>query len=135
MNEKLDIYNADVFEIENFHVIENENNSIFRWTDGYFKIKPKQKVNNVCINFVCIGNTKKIFIFLQNKIKNIKIQKDLQAGQEYILCIPTENIDEVSFIVTPNVKASDEEFRTLGLYVKKIYITTLDIKSSDPSKY
>lgn len=131
MNEKLDIYNADVFEIENFHVIENENNSIFRWTDGYFKIKPKQKVNNVCINFVCIGNTKKIFIFLQNKIKNIKIQKDLQAGQEYILCIPTENIDEVSFIVTPNVKASDEEFRTLGLYVKKIYITTLDIKHID----
>jgi predicted GH43/DUF377 family glycosyl hydrolase len=128
---KIDIYNADVFEIENFHVIENENDSIFRWTDGHFKIKPKQKVNNVCINFVCIGNTKKIFIFLQNKIKNIKIQKDLQAGQEYILCIPAENIDEISFIVSPNVKASDEEFRTLGLYVKKIYTSILNIEYID----
>ena len=34
-----DIYDADLFELQSFHILEyDENKTPFRWTDGLFKI-------------------------------------------------------------------------------------------------
>jgi hypothetical protein len=48
-----DIYDANLFEIESIHTLEFiEGNIPFRWSDGYFKIKPKQKLTNLCLQFL-----------------------------------------------------------------------------------
>jgi hypothetical protein len=127
-----DIYDANLFEIESIHTLEFiESNKPFRWSAGSFKIKPKQKLTNLCLQFVNLGNEKKIIIFVENKIKNIKYERMLQNGGEYVLCISLKDIDVVSFYVTPNMKVDEREIRTLGLFIKKIYTNDIDINSID----
>jgi predicted GH43/DUF377 family glycosyl hydrolase len=123
-----DIYDANLFEIESIHTLEFiEGNIPFRWSDGYFKIKPKQKLTNLCLQFFNLGNEKKIVIFVENKIKNVKYERMLQNGSEYVLCISLKDVDVVSFYLTPNMKVDEKEVRTLGLYVKKIYTNDMDV--------
>lgn len=125
---KNDIYDADVFDLESFHLLEHdEKNSPFRWTEGLFKVIPKQEVKNLFINFECLGGEKKIIIFLENKIKNLKYEKMLQDSKKYILEIPLKDISSVSLYVTPNIKTNEKEVRNLGLLVKKIYTNDTDI--------
>jgi predicted GH43/DUF377 family glycosyl hydrolase len=127
-----DIYDSNLFEIESIHTLEFiQNNIPFRWSDGYFKIRPKQKLTNLCLQFINPGNEKKIVIFVENKIKNIKYERMLQNGSEYVLCISLKDIDVVSFYVTPNMKVDEKEIRTLGLFIKKIYTNDIDISSID----
>ncbi len=127
-----DIYDPNLFDIESIHALESfESNIIFRWSDGFFKIKPKKKLKNLCLNFVCIGSEKKIIVFMENKLKNIKHEKILKNNGEYILCISLKDIDVVSFYVTPNMKVDEKEIRTLGLFLKKIYTNDIDIDSID----
>ena len=140
-NVSSDIYNSDLFYLESIHTLEYiQPNMPFRWSDGYFKIKPKKKLNNLCLNFNSIGNEKKIVIFLENKLKNIKYEKMVKSQGEYILCISLKDIDVVSFHITPNMKVDDKETRTLGLFLKKIYTNDMDINfieliSSDEEGY
>lgn len=124
-----DIYNSNFFDIEGFHLLEMDNQVSFRWSDGFFKIKPKKSLKNLVINFICSGSEKKLIIFLENKLKNLKYEKFLQNGQEYFLALSIENINLISFFVTPNVKTEDKEIRNLGLYVKKIYSINMDINT------
>jgi len=52
-----DIYDADVFDLESFHILEHDENNIpFRWVEGLFKITPKQEIKNICLKFVCASN-------------------------------------------------------------------------------
>jgi len=123
-----DIYDANLFEIESIHTLEFiEGNIPFRWSDGYFKIKPKQKLTNLCLQFFNLGNEKKIVIFVENKIKNVKYERMLQNGSEYVLCISLKDVDVVSFYLTPNMKVDEKEIRTLGLFLKKIYTNDMDV--------
>jgi predicted GH43/DUF377 family glycosyl hydrolase len=123
-----DIYDANLFEIESIHTLEFiEGNRPFRWSDGYFKIKPKQKLTNLCLQFFNLGNEKKIVIFVENKIKNVKYERMLQNGSEYVLCISLKDVDVVSFYLTPNMKVDEKEIRTLGLFLKKIYTNDMDV--------
>ena len=70
---KTDIYDADVFDLESFHILEHdENNLPFRWVEGVFKIIPKREVKNICLKFVCACNDKKIVVFIENESKCIK---------------------------------------------------------------
>jgi len=127
-----DIYDANLFEIESIHTLEFiEGNIPFRWSDGYFKIKPKQKLTNLCLQFFNLGNEKKIVIFVENKIKNVKYERMFQNGSEYVLCISLKDVDVVSFYLTPNMKVDEKEIRTLGLFLKKIYTNDIDINSID----
>lgn len=129
-NVSSDIYDSNLFDLESIHTLEFiESNKPFRWSDGYFKIKPKKELNNLCLNFICIGSEKKLVIFMENKLKNIKHEKMLKSGEEYIICIPLKDIDDVSFYVTPNIRTNEKEIRTLGLFLKKIYTNYIDIDS------
>lgn len=125
-----DIYDPDLFEIESIHTLEFiDSNTPFRWSDGYFKIKPKQKLKNLCINFKCLDREKKLVVFLENKFKNTKHEKMLVNGVEYVICISLKDIEVVSFYVTPNMKVDDKEIRTLGLFIKRIYTNEIDTDS------
>jgi predicted GH43/DUF377 family glycosyl hydrolase len=129
---KNDIYDADVFDLESFHMLEhNEKNDPFRWTEGLFKIVPKQEIKNVFIKFVCEGSDKKIIIFVENEYKNIKHEYNLQNGSEYILIISVIKDDKVTFFVTPNVKTTNGDPRNLGLLVKKVYYDSQEYKTSE----
>ena len=127
---KNDIYNADVFNLEGFHMLEFENQIPFRWSDGIFKIVPKQKIKNLCLNFRSLNKERKIIIFLENKIKNIKHELILEKDNEYIIILTIQDVDCISFHISPNMKINNEkEIRTLGLYVKKIYTNDIDVNS------
>ena len=66
---KNDIYDSNLFDLDGFHLLEYENEIPFRWSDGFFKITPKQKIKNLCLNFKSLNGERKIIIFLENKIK------------------------------------------------------------------
>ena len=52
-----DIYDSNLFDLESIHTLEFiESNKPFRWSDGYFKIKPKKELNNLCLNFIYHSN-------------------------------------------------------------------------------
>lgn len=128
--QKLDIFDSNLFDLESIHTLEFiESDKPFRWSDGYFKIKPKKELNNLCLNFICIGGEKKLVIFMENKYKNIKHEKMLTNGKEYVICISLKDVDLVSFYVTPNMKVDDKEIRTLGLFIKRIYTNEIDTDS------
>lgn len=131
MTEKLDIYDPDIFEVDGLHYLENESsfNVPFRWSEGLFYIKPKNKIRNVLVNFLCLNEDQKIVIFLENDLKNIKHVKKLKCGMEYILAIDCSNYTAISFCVTPNLKTVKNDIRTLGLFIKNIYTNDLDIAS------
>lgn len=131
MFNKNDIYDADVFDIHFFHMLEHdEKNEPFRWSDGIFKIIPKQKVKNLCLNFRCIDKERKIIIFLENKLKNIKYEQILEKETDYIVTLSVQDIDCITFHISPNMKINNEkEIRTLGIYVKKIYTNDIDVNS------
>lgn len=127
-----DIYNPKAFKVDSLHLLEHSKDGVpFRWSEGIFKIKPIHQVKNVCLNFTCIGENKNIIIFLENEIKNIKYERILKSGEEYILAINTEDINQLTFYITPNLKTNEEETRTLGLYIKKIYTTSYDVEKLD----
>ena len=125
-----DIYDSNLFDLEGFHMLEFENQIPFRWSDGIFKIVPKQKIKNLCLNFRSLNKERKIIIFLENKIKNIKHELILEKDNEYIIILTIQDVDCISFHISPNMKINNEkEIRTLGLYVKKIYTNDIDVNS------
>ena len=127
---KSDIYDSNLFDLEGFHMLEFENQIPFRWSEGIFKIVPKQKIKNLCLNFRSLNKERKIIIFLENKIKNIKHELILEKDNEYIIILTIQDIDCISFHISPNMKINNEkEIRTLGLYVKKIYTNDIDVNS------
>ena len=127
---KNDIYDSNLFDLEGFHLLEYENEIPFRWSDGFFKIRPKQKIKNLCLNFKSLNRERKIIIFLENKIKNIKHELILEKDNEYIIILTIQDVDCISFHISPNMKINNEkEIRTLGLYVKKIYTNDIDVNS------
>ena len=127
---KNDIYDSNLFDLEGFHMLEFENQIPFRWSDGIFKIVPKQKIKNLCLNFRSLNKERKIIIFLENKIKNIKHELILEKDNEYIIILTIQDVDCISFHISPNMKINNEkEIRTLGLYVKKIYTNDIDVNS------
>ena len=76
---EIDIYNKDVFELQSFHLLErDEEENMFRWTEGIFKITPKKEVKNICLKFACLGGDKKVVIFIENEVKNLKKEYSLQ---------------------------------------------------------
>ena len=128
--DNLDIYDSNLFDLEGFHMLEFENQIPFRWSEGIFKIVPKQKIKNLCLNFRSLNKERKIIIFLENKIKNIKHELILEKDNEYIIILTIQDIDCISFHISPNMKINNEkEIRTLGLYVKKIYTNDIDVNS------
>ena len=127
---KNDIYDSNLFDLEGFHMLEFENQIPFRWSEGIFKIVPKQKIKNLCLNFRSLNKERKIIIFLENKIKNIKHELILEKNNEYIIILTIQDVDCISFHISPNMKINNEkEIRTLGLYVKKIYTNDIDVNS------
>ena len=140
-----DIFNADQFNIDMFHTLEPDPNTgePFRWSDCHFKISPKNDVENICIRFSCVGGDKKLIVFCENKTKNLKYDLSIKTGVEYILYVPITTKDTLSFFVTPNIATSNGDTRTLGLYVKQIYvspnqndqITLMDTLNQDFIKY
>jgi predicted GH43/DUF377 family glycosyl hydrolase len=125
---KNDIYDSNLFDLEGFHMLEFENQIPFRWSEGIFKIVPKQKIKNLCLNFKSLNKERKIIIFLENKIKNIKHELILEKDNEYIIILTIQDVDCISFHISPNMKINNEkEIRTLGLYVKKIYTNDMDV--------
>ena len=125
-----DIYDSNLFGLDGFHTLEFENQIPFRWSDGIFKIIPKQKIKNLCLNFRSLNKERKIIIFLENKIKNIKHEFILEKDNEYIIILTIQDVDCISFHISPNMKINNEkEIRTLGLYVKKIYTNDIDVNS------
>jgi hypothetical protein len=111
-------------------MLEFENQIPLRWSEGIFKIVPKQKIKNLCLNFRSLNKERKIIVFLENKIKNIKHEFILEKDNEYIITLSVQDIDRISFHISPNMKINNEkEIRTLGLYVKKIYTNDIDINS------
>ena len=125
-----DIYDLNLFGLDGFHTLEFENQIPFRWSDGIFKIIPKQKIKNLCLNFKSLNRERKIIIFLENKIKNIKHEFILEKDNEYIIILTIQDVDCISFHISPNMKINNEkEVRTLGLYVKKIYTNDIDVNS------
>ena len=127
---KSDIYDSNLFDLVGFHMLEFENQIPFRWSDGIFKIVPKQKIKNLCLNFRSLNKERKIIIFLENKIKNIKHELILEKDNEYIIILTIQDVDCISFHISPNMKINNEkEIRTLGLYVKKIYTNDIDVNS------
>ena len=127
---KSDIYDSNLFDLEGFHMLEFENQIPFRWSEGIFKIVPKQKIKNLCLNFRSLNKERKIIIFLENKIKNIKHELILEKDNEYIIILTIQDVDCISFHISPNMKINNEkEIRTLGLYVKKIYTNDIDVNS------
>ena len=125
---KNDIYDSNLLDLEGFHLLEYENEIPFRWSDGFFKIRPKQKIKNLCLNFKSLNRERKIIIFLENKIKNIKHELILEKDIEYIIILTIQDVDCISFHISPNMKINNEkEIRTLGLYVKKIYTNDMDV--------
>lgn len=127
---KNDIYDSNLFDLEGFHILEFENQIPFRWSEGIFKIVPKQKIKNLCLNFRSLNKERKIIIFLENKIKNIKHELILEKDNEYIIILTIQDVDCISFHISPNMKINNEkEIRTLGLYVKKIYTNDIDVNS------
>ena len=138
---KNDIYDADVFDLDAFHILEHdENNLPFRWVEGLFKIIPKQEVKNICLKFVCAGNDKKIVVFIDNESKCIKKEYSMRNDTEYIITVSVLKNDSVSFYVTPNVKTINGDIRNLGLLVKKIFCSshesrTIELMSSTDPLY
>ena len=127
---KNDIYDSNLFDLDGFHLLEYENEIPFRWSDGFFKITPKQKIKNLCLNFKSLNGERKIIIFLENKIKNIKHELILEKDNEYIIILTIQDVNCISFHISPNMKINNEkEIRTLGLYVKKIYTNDIDVNS------
>jgi len=125
---KTDIYDSNFFDLEGFHLVEFENQIPFRWSEGIFKIVPKQKIKNLCLNFRSLNKERKIIIFLENKIKNIKHEFILEKDNEYVIVLTVQDVDCISFHISPNMKINNEkEIRTLGLYVKKIYTNDMDV--------
>ena len=125
---KTDIYDSNFFDLEGFHMVEFENQIPFRWSEGVFKIVPKQKIKNLCLNFRSLNKERKIIIFLENKIKNIKHEFILEKDNEYVIILTVQDVDCISFHISPNMKINNEkEIRTLGLYVKKIYTNDMDV--------
>lgn len=125
---KNDIYNSDFFDLDGFHMLEYENEIPFRWSDGMFKIAPKQNIKNLCLNFKSLNRERKIVIFLENKIKNIKHELILEKDIDYIIVLTVKDINCISFHISPNMRINNErEIRTLGLYVKKIYTNDMDV--------
>ena len=125
---KTDIYDSNLFDLEGFHMLEFENQIPFRWSEGIFKIIPKQKIKNLCLNFRSLNKERKIIIFLENKIKNIKHEFILEKDNEYVIVLTVQDVDCISFHISPNMKINNEkEIRTLGLYVKKIYTNDMDV--------
>lgn len=123
-----DIYDSNLFGLDGFHTVEFENKIPFRWSDGIFKIIPKQKIKNLCLNFRSLNKERKIIIFLENKIKNIKHEFILEKNNEYVIILTVLDVDCISFHISPNMKINNEkEVRTLGLYVKKIYTNDMDV--------
>lgn len=121
-----DIFDGDQFIVDMFHTLETDpvSEKPFRWSDCHFYIIPKKSVQNVCIRFVCIGGDKKLIVFYENKTKNLKYELSIKSGTEYILFIPVSNKDSISFFVTPNIPTTNGDTRTLGLYVKQIYVSS-----------
>jgi len=123
-----DIYDSNLFGLDGFHTLEFENQIPFRWSEGIFKIVPKQKIKNLCLNFRSLNKERKIIIFLENKIKNIKHEFILEKDNEYVIILTVQDVDCISFHISPNMKINNEkEIRTLGLYVKKIYTNDMDV--------
>lgn len=128
-NEMIDIYNEKLFEVKGFHSLEQDpaNQIFFRWSDSDIEIKPKKELKNILLNFLCIGEDKKIIIFLENSIKNTKHVFNLKNGGEYILGIDICDYDNIHILITPNVKLNNQDVRTLGVYVKRLYSNSIDI--------
>lgn len=127
-----DIYNSDIFELQSFHILElDQNSEPFRWTEGTFKIIPKKQIKNICLKFLNVSNDKKLIIFIENDSKSVKHEYSLQNGSEYILTISVLENDVVSFYVTPNVKTINNDVRSLGLLVKKIFHSFNDYKTTE----
>lgn len=131
MVNKLDIYDAEIFEVTGLHCLEEDSpyKVPFRWSEGIFSIEPKSESTNLLINFLCLGEDKKLLIFLENELKNTKHFFNLKNGGDYILAIDIQDYKKVTIYVSPNVKLSNEDTRTLGLFVKNIYTNDLDIKN------
>ena len=88
----------------------------------------EQKIKNLCLNFRSLNKERKIIIFLENKIKNIKHEFILEKDNEYVIILTVQDVDCISFHISPNMKINNEkEIRTLGLYVKKIYTNDMDV--------
>ena len=122
----LDIYDGNMFIIDMFHALESDpiSGKPFRWSDCHFTIKPKVSVKNICVRFVCVGGDKKLIVFYENPAKNLKYELVIKSGVEYVVYVPINQKDHVSFFVTPNILTSNGDTRTLGLYVKQIFVST-----------
>ena len=131
MINKLDIYDADIFEITGIHCLEEDSpyKVPFRWSEGLFTVEVKPNICNLLINFLCLSEDKKLIVFLDNDIKNTKFIFNLNNGGDYILAIDIRDYKKASFVITPNVKLSNDDVRTLGLFIKHIYTKDVDVKN------
>lgn len=131
LNQKIDIYDGNEFDVDGLHCLEEESpyKVPFRWSEGKFSITPKVEVSNILINFLCLNEDKKIVLFLESDSKNIKYEQNLKCGVEYVLALNFENYKSLSIYVTPNVKLTNEDIRTLGLFIKKIYTIDKDVQN------
>lgn len=127
MDRNIDIFDSDRFLVKNVHGPEtNPNNqTLFRWTDGYFEVTPKLPTDNMCLNVICTDVDKKVIVFIENETKNFKFEFQIRSGVEYILFIPLTKNETVSFYITPNVSTTNGDTRILGLYLKKIYTSPI----------
>lgn len=131
INEKNDIFKKEEFIIENFFHLEinKENNEFFRWSNFNFKIIPLILRNkSVCINFNAL-TSRKITVLIENKIRIIKKEIDIENDKEYILCISFDEGDIFSFFVDPYIPDRDKDGRILGLFIKNIFYTDTQISS------
>ena len=131
INEKNDIFKKEEFLIENFFHLEinKENNEFFRWSNFNFKIIPLRFRNkSVCINFNAL-TSRKITVLIENKIRIIKKEIDIENDKEYILCISFDEGDIFSFFVDPYIPDRDKDGRILGLFIKNIFYTDTQISS------
>lgn len=129
---KNDIYDNNIFELQSFHMLEqDQNDESFRWTEGTFKIIPKQEIKNILIKFISVLDDKKLIVFVENETKNLKYEYNLKNGLEYILAISIIKNDKVTFFVTPNIKTTNGDVRNLTLLVKKIYTNSEEYKTTE----
>ena len=131
INEKNDIFKKEEFLIENFHHLEinKENNEFFRWSNFNFKIIPLISRNkSVCISCNNLTSSK-ITVLIENKIRIIKKEIDIENDKEYILFISFDEGDIFSFFVDPHIPDKTKDGRILGLFIKNIFYTDTQISS------
>jgi len=124
-NNKIDIYDENLFEIKNFNWPEQSDldiTKVCRWSEGKCSVSPKIKVKNVCIHFNSKFQTDLTFL-ITNSIKDVKHDFKLHKDSEYILYIPLIEKDNILFFIDTYIPYQNGDSRKLGLYVRKIYVS------------